>query len=143
MSRVVVGYHQYDLIDVGPGSVVEAITDFSAQPGFLVVETGLIVVRTGTDTGNVEVELSIYDSPPVSLRGWEEVYEAEMATRSGRVEVRDFDGPRVEGLPAFVTSPGGRLGVRVHVSGRETGEQEYIVSGEPVEHHHIQLWPIQ
>ncbi|MFF4652606.1 hypothetical protein [Streptomyces sp. NPDC001380] len=101
------------------------------------------VVMTGTGTGLVRLTLDVADRDPgpPDLDAWDEVVEVSLDVPGGvpgvSTGVEDDESHLLPDLPTGA----GPLRLRVHARGRDRGQEELVVDGEPVEEHLIQVWP--
>ncbi len=108
--------------------------------GLTTGEENWLAVITGTQWGDVSVEVRVLMSPPATLdTEWEMVVERDLATKSGEIAIRDLYS--VPPIHAVRLSPG-LLRVRVHVRGR-SGTPPETSSASPAETHLIQMWPVK
>ncbi|QKW36268.1 hypothetical protein HUT06_21370 [Actinomadura sp. NAK00032] len=138
--RVSVGYHQYWLEWAAwdPGAI-----PFTGGNGLVWVSPGRMVVMTGTDSGDIGVEIEVTDhAPPPDLDDWDDAVEVSADITGTTVELSAPVGISVTELR--LPAPG-TYRFRVHARGRDAGhDAEYIDADEGdtiVEHHKIQIWP--
>ncbi|MFF1872340.1 hypothetical protein [Kitasatospora herbaricolor] len=97
------------------------------------------IVMTGTETGNISVDVDWTETePPLDLDAWEEVVEVSMEFEEEPGLVFGPSGASSEVLPQLAP---GWYRIRVHARGRDEGHTLRTVSDDPVEEHLITAWP--
>ncbi|MEV0070558.1 DUF6461 domain-containing protein [Amycolatopsis sp. NPDC050768] len=95
-----------------------------ADNGLVEVVDGGVLVRTGRETGVLEVRMRVLAEPPVKIdtQGWHEVVEVSWPARRGDAT---FEGPKHYNQRRIATPPRpGDLRVRVFAYGRDDVETE-------------------
>lgn len=115
--------------------------DPSGSGGLVGAASGLVIVITGTQFGNIALSVRIGEAAPtLDIGPWDEVTEISLTTAAGSLGILSGgDGPaELSGL----TSPrAADYRVRVHARGRDAGTSRDVVAGAPVEEHLVQIWP--
>ncbi|GAA0965527.1 hypothetical protein [Actinocorallia libanotica] len=143
--RVHVEYYQYLLapLDADIGD-----PDYTGN-GLVWVneESGAIVISTGLDTGDLDLEVQVVEAaPPLDTGGWDEVVEtsAVLTGTSLFIGGPTDDDPQEIPLPAE-EDQARSYRVRVHARGRDAGRKAGYIRAEAgdalLEYHRIVLWP--
>lgn len=134
---VPVQYHQFNISDEdGPTG-----PDLSYQHNGLVqVTDGVTIVLTGIHTGDVDVNVTLYEAEPAPDSGdWQEIVEISAHSASGDLMVRGLMDDLDEELPVLSFTGPGDYRLRVHARGRDTAVD--LAPDEMTEWYLIQAWP--
>jgi hypothetical protein len=105
-------------------------------------KTGAAAITCGTHIGDVRLAIETWDSvPPLAAALWEDVAEASLRWAGGRMVVWGADDDEEEGAEVSVYdhAPAGSYRIRIHVRGRDDGEDRNDI--DPPEEHLLQIWP--
>ncbi|XVQ88371.1 hypothetical protein ACQP2K_13405 [Microbispora siamensis] len=124
------GYYVYD-----PGDTTEESEDpFEAavDEGFLGAAGSSAVVMTYGENEPMCLTVKAFGSaPPLRLKGWEQVAEVGILSRSGRLEVPSYADGGDEGagarLPNLAVKGPGRYRLRAYARGPEGAEEHLVV----------------
>ncbi|MGI5160047.1 hypothetical protein [Microbispora sp. CA-102843] len=122
------GYGVYDPDDTTEGGDPYA----DADDGFLGAAGGSAVVMTHGENEPMCLTVKAFGSaPPLRLKGWEQVAEVGVVSRSGRLEVPSYADGGDEGagarLPNLAVKGPGRYRLRVYARGPEGAEEHLVV----------------
>ncbi|GAA2166439.1 DUF6461 domain-containing protein [Actinomadura napierensis] len=117
-GRAPVSEHRFALLEEGGVPDV----DFSGN-GLVAVVAGGAVIRTGIETGHVQILLSVLEEPPSDVAtGWEEIVEVSWQAAVGGASVAGSQP--VEPQLRRVTPPWpGAYRLRVHARGRDDADE--------------------
>jgi len=108
--------------------------------GLVASGSGVVQVTCGVNTGDVHITVEAWpDAPPAGLDSWDDAAETSVAWSSGKVDVIGASTDDVPGFPVGLPSGAGSYRVRVHVRGRDAGEDRG--PDDPAEEHLVQIWP--
>lgn len=134
---VPVQYHQFDISDEdGPtGPDIDR-----SHNGLVRVTDGIVTVMTGIHTGDVDVTVTLHDTPPApDAGGWQDIVEISAHSVSGDLRVRGIMDDLDEELPVLAFNGPGDYRLRVHARGRDTAVD--LAPDEVTEWYLIQAWP--
>ncbi|WP_432056215.1 hypothetical protein [Streptomyces sp. bgisy022] len=134
---VPVQYHQFDISDEdGPtGPDIDR-----SNNGLVRVSEGVVTVMTGIHTGDVDVTVTLHDTPPEpDAGGWQDIVEVSAHSVSGDLRVRGIMDDLDEELPVLSFNGPGDYRLRVHARGRDTAVD--LAPDEVTEWYLIQAWP--
>ncbi len=134
---VPVQYHQFDISDEdGPtGPDIDR-----SHNGLVRVTDGIVTVMTGIHTGDVDVTVTLHDTPPNPDAGdWQDIVEISAHSVSGDLRVRGIMDDLDEELPVLAFNGPGDYRLRVHARGRDTAVD--LAPDEVTEWYLIQAWP--
>ena len=121
--------HRFALVE---GSDVPEV-DFAGN-GLVAVVAGGAVIRTGIETGHVQITLSILDAPPPDVAtGWEEIVEVSWRAAVGAASVL---GPNTRESRLHRATPPwpGDYRLRVHARGRDDTDER------DTEYYELTVW---
>ncbi|MDT8913731.1 hypothetical protein [Amycolatopsis sp. PS_44_ISF1] len=99
-----------------------------------------MAVLCGTQFGPVEVTLRLHHQPPaVDTVRWDMSVERTLQSPAGELIVTSI----YSGDPQTLTVPAGHLRLRVSVRNRAGASTLTTPPDATVEHHHIDLWPVE
>ncbi|MFB9321970.1 DUF6461 domain-containing protein [Cryptosporangium minutisporangium] len=118
--------HHFGLLDEAVATrAVPGPVDWTAN-GLVTTVDGGAVVRTGADTGAVNVRLEIRADPPREVEdGWEEIVEVSWRALEGRASVVGPDGAIAPPLQRQTPPWPGDYRLRVHARGRDDEDADY------------------
>ncbi|MEU8273406.1 hypothetical protein ACFYOK_03880 [Microbispora bryophytorum] len=122
------GYGVYD-----PDDTTEGEDPYAAMgDGFLGAAGSSAVVMTYGENEPMCLTVKAFGSaPPLRLKGWEQVAEVRVVSRSGRLEVPSYADGGDEGagarLPNLAVKGPGRYRMRVYAQGIEGTVEEHLV----------------
>ncbi|MEU6408506.1 hypothetical protein [Microbispora sp. NPDC046933] len=126
------GYYVHD-----PGDTTEGEDPYAAvDDGFLGAAGSSAVVMTYGENEPMCLTVKAFGSaPPLRLKGWDQVAEVGVVSRSGRLEVPSYADGGDEGagarLPNLAVKGPGRYRLRVYARGLEGSVEEHLVVAFP------------
>ncbi|GAA2209675.1 hypothetical protein GCM10009850_051340 [Nonomuraea monospora] len=140
-----VSYRQAYLIDCtddaeGPEGIPD---DHPAHPvGIVRVEGGDAFLITGLHTGTVDFTVVVAGRDPgADVEGFEDVVEISISSESGQFQLHEWGGT-AHALPALPAGPGWYR-LRYHARGMDDAVDGVDLSGGPVDHYLLQIWPAE
>jgi hypothetical protein len=130
----------------GQYAITDGVSDLSppdpgGQNGLVGSAPGLAVVITGTQFGNIGLQVQVSAvEPELDLDPWDEVVEVSLETGAGPLSVTS-GGHGAERWSALTDGRPGSYRIRVHARGRDAGAASDVVARKPVEDHLVQIWP--
>lgn len=127
------GYGVYDPDDTSEG---EDVFGAAIEDGFVAAGGGAAAVMTYGENEPMCLTVKAFGSaPPLRLKGWEQVAEVGVVSRSGRLVVPSYADGGEEGagarLPNLAVRGPGRYRLRVYARGIEETVEEHLVAVFP------------